>query len=108
MNKVITIKTLCINAHFNLNFEVHGPPRLLWDPGRRPGCNPLLRGLDLLACFVTQLGITDTQTSAMPPSLQIRGSAHRSICFFLYCVHRAGDSIWKHFHCWWATDHMFI
>ena len=32
MNKVITIETLCIIAHFN--FEVHGLPRHLWAPGR--------------------------------------------------------------------------
>jgi len=27
------------------NFEVHGPPRPLRAPGRRPGCSPLSWGL---------------------------------------------------------------
>jgi len=34
MNKLITIKTLCIIARFN--FERRGS----WAPGRRPGCTP--------------------------------------------------------------------
>jgi len=29
------------NCIFILNIEVHGPPRLLWTPERRIGCNPL-------------------------------------------------------------------
>jgi len=28
-----------------LNLQVHGPPKLLWAPGRHPGCTPLSWGL---------------------------------------------------------------
>ena len=31
---------MCKIAHSFMNFEVRGPPRLVWAPGRRPDCTP--------------------------------------------------------------------